>query len=73
MQNMCGLDEEDGSIVYERPMDCQQTFDMHNQALVFLHLFMLGGWRLNVVKPFVSYKILFGMLYHQERQWGIQQ
>ena len=73
MQNMCGLDEEDGSIVYECPMDCQHTSDMHTQALMLLRLFMLGGWRLNVVKPFVSHKILFGMLPHQERQWEIQQ
>ena len=73
MQNMCGLDEEDGSIVYECPMDCHHTSDMRTQALMFLRLFMLGGWRLNVVKPFVSHKILFGMLPHQELQWVIQQ
>ena len=73
MRPMYGLDDKCSAIVYERLMDCHHTSDMRTQALMFLRLFMLGGWRLNVVKPFVSNKILFGMLPHQERQWGIQQ
>ena len=62
MQTMCGLDDKGGEIVYERLIDCQHTSDMHTQALMFLRLFMLGGWRINVVKPLVSHKIFFGML-----------
>ena len=65
---MCGLSDEGSAIVYESLMDCQHTYDMRTQALMFLRLFMLGGWRINVVKPFVSQIILFGMLPHQERQ-----
>ena len=59
MQIMCGLDDKGGTIFYERLMDCQHTSDMRTQALMFLCLFMLVGWRINVVKPFVSHKILF--------------
>ena len=72
MRPMCGLDDEGGEIVYEYLMECQQTSGMRTQALMFLRLFMLVVLRLNIVKPFVSHKILFGMLPHQERQWGIQ-
>ena len=73
MQIMCGLDDEGSTIFYEYLMDCHHTSDMRTQALMFLRLFMLGGWRLNAVKPFVSHKLLSGMLPHQELQWGIQQ
>ena len=73
MQTMCGLDDERSAIVYECLMDCQHTSDMRTLALMFLRLFMLGGWRLNDVKPFVSHKILFGILPHQECHWVIQQ
>ena len=70
---MCGLDDKGSTIVYACLMNCQHTYNMRTQATVFLRLFMIGGWRLDVVKTFVSHKILFGMLPHQERQWGIQQ
>ena len=64
MRPMCGLDNESSAIFYERLMDCQHTSDMRTQALVFLRLFMFDLWRLNFVKPFVSHKILFGILPH---------
>ena len=64
MRTMCGLDDKGSAIVYEFLMDCQHTSDMRTQALMFLRLFMLGGWRLNGMKPFVSHKILFGILPH---------
>ena len=73
MQIICGLDDKSGAIVYEFLMDCQHTSDMRTRAMMFLRLFMLGGWRINVVIPLVSHKIFFGMLPHQEHQWVIQQ
>ena len=64
-----GLNEDlHSAIVYERLMDCQHTSNTPTRALMFLCLFLLGGWRINVVKPFVSHKILFGMLPHQKLQ-----
>ena len=72
MKIMCGLDDEGSTIVCEFLVDFQHISDMRTRAMMFLRLFMLGGWRLNVVKPFVSHKILSGMLPHQELQWVIQ-
>ena len=49
MQPMCGLDDEGRAIVYECIMDCHHTSDMHTPALMFLRLFMLGGWSQHLI------------------------
>ena len=54
-------------------MDCQHISDMRAQIMEFLRLWMIGGWIISELRPFVSHKIFFGITPQKACIWGRKQ
>jgi len=60
----------DASMVYERLMDIHDKTPMIEHALEFIKGCMVGGWRINDVKPFIPHNEFYGMVHSTARIWA---
>ena len=61
----------DASMVYERLMDIHDRTPMIEHALEFINkACMVGGWRIEDIKPFVPHNEFFGMVHSTARLWA---
>jgi len=66
-----GFDTDlDASIVYERLMDIHDRTHMVEHAYEFIKACMVGGWRIEDVKPLVPRNEFFGMVHSMARVWA---
>jgi len=60
----------DSSMVYERLMDIHDKTPMIEHALEFVKGCMVGGWRIDYVKPFIPHNEFYCMVHYTARIWA---
>jgi len=66
-----GFDTDlDASMVYERLMDIHDRTPMVDHALKFIKACMVGGWRIDDIKPYIPRNKFFGMVHSMARVWA---